>query len=96
MVVKPYQDEWINHNKRIRSFNVTSIQEDFIWHQDRCDREITILNGDNWKLQYDNELPIILEINKTYYIPRNTYHRIIKGSNNLIIVINEDMPLTQQ
>lgn len=91
MVVKPYTDEWIGNNKRIRVFDSKTNEEEFVWHQDSNDREIEVLNGDNWKLQYDNEMPILLEIHKTYYIPKNTYHRIIKGENDLIITIMESV-----
>lgn len=89
MVVKPYKDQWLGNSKRLRVFDSNTNQEEFVWHQDSSDREIKVINGDNWKLQYDNEMPITLQINETYYIPKNIYHRIIKGENDLIIIIEE-------
>lgn len=89
-MVKPYNDNYINSNTRIREFSQNTDKEEFVWHMDKYDRKITIINGNNWKLQYDDEMPILLEINKTYYIPKNTYHRIIKGNDDLIISIIED------
>ncbi len=59
------------------------------WHRDTNNRYITIKSGSNWKLQLDNMLPINLEINKTYFIQQDKWHRVIKGSQDLILEIKE-------
>jgi len=38
--------------------------------------------------QFDNELPQLLK--NVIFIPRNTYHRVIKGTTNLTVHILED------
>ena len=70
---------------KIRKF----IDEEFLWHMDREDRYVTVKSGSNWKLQMDNELPVLLEMKKVYFIPKFTYHRIIKGSTKLIIEVKK-------
>ena len=42
------------------------------------------------KLQFDDLLPVTLEKNKQYKIPKETYHRILKGKGNLILEIREE------
>lgn len=64
-------------------------EEELIWHKDRKDRVVKVIGGKNWKIQFDNELPINLERNKEYFVPKETYHRIIKGEYNLVLEIEE-------
>ena len=51
--------------------------------------KITIIEGNNWQLQMDNELPVSLEVGKTYFIPKLFYHRVLKGTTDLKIRIEE-------
>lgn len=80
--MNPYVD-----NEDIRTFSESVDEMELIWHRDRADRKITILEGRDWKLQMDNKLPIQLIENHTYDIPKMTYHRIIKGIGNLVLRI---------
>ena len=89
-MVKPYHDESIIPSKFLRTFQENVDIDDLVWHQDHHDRTITILSGSNWKLQYDNSMPILLELGKKYYIPKNEYHRLIRGNGNLLIQIDEN------
>ncbi len=88
-MVTPYNDVSLGSEKFMRTFEETVDLSDLVWHRDHNDRMITIINGSNWKLQYDNDMPILLEIGKKYYIPKNEYHRLIRGNGNLIIQIDE-------
>ena len=85
---KPYIDE-IHPDYFIRIFDAESTPNDFYWHKDKKDRIILAVSGSDWKLQFDNEIPITLEPEKVYPIPRETFHRIIKGKDNLILKIKE-------
>jgi hypothetical protein len=85
----PFVEESLPDNKRIRTFPDTIWEEDLVWHRDANDRHIHILSGDGWQLQFDNELPFVLEQFCTYYIPRETFHRVIKGTGDLVIEIQE-------
>lgn len=76
----------------LRKFACDIDAVDLVWHQDEFDRMITVIDGQDWHLQMDNKLPICLQQNDSYFIPAKTYHRLIKGSDDLIIVIKEIKP----
>jgi hypothetical protein len=71
----------------IRTFSQDVDEEELVWHRDQKDREIKVLEETDWQLQFDNELPQVLK--NTIFIPKNTYHRVIKGNKNLVIEIKE-------
>jgi quercetin dioxygenase-like cupin family protein len=73
----------------IRTFSEDVESEELIWHRDKYYREITVLEGDGWKLQLDNQLAKKLEKGKIYKIPAMEFHRVIKGKGNLVIKIWE-------
>ena len=81
----PYTDRG---DERIFSEDVEDAE--LIWHRDKYNREITILEGIDWQLQLDNELPVTLERGRIYKIPAMQYHRVIKGKGNLKIKIWEE------
>lgn len=89
MVVKPYTDRWVNHNTRIRRFNSNVNNEELVWHQDAHTRRVTVLEGIGWKLQLDNQLPVELLPDRSYTIPQELHHRLLKGSGELIVEIVE-------
>jgi hypothetical protein len=80
-----------NSNFKIFTSLIPEHTDDFElkWHRDNGDRYITVQSGLNWKLQLDNQLPINLEINQSYFIPFNSWHRVIKGNQDLILSIKE-------
>lgn len=85
---KPYIDE--HHPFHIiRTFTSLVDPNELIWHRDRKDREIVAVSGNGWKLQIDNEMPIELNSDEKYKIPKETFHRIIKGEGDLILKIKE-------
>ena len=83
-MVNPYVD-----NDNIRVFSEDVLQEELVWHRDKQDRTVTILEGEGWKFQTDNELPKPLSIGDTIEIKAYSYHRIIKGHTELKIKIEE-------
>ena len=80
---KPYGEKRITNNVFIRTFDNTVNEKELYWHRDKEDRIITPLEKTDWKIQMDNEIPIIIEDNT--FIPKNTYHRVIKGTQDLKI-----------
>jgi len=88
-VVTPYKDQTVNSNTFYRTFEHTTNPQDLVWHRDHNNRVIQVVEGVKWHLQFDNELPVELEVGKEYHIPKEHYHRIIKGSGNLILEIKE-------
>jgi quercetin dioxygenase-like cupin family protein len=86
--MKPYQ-EILNGNSRLREFKLDIDNDELKWHRDKKDRYVTILEGENWQFQKDNELPLALQKGDTIFIPKETYHRVIKGTTDLLITIIE-------
>ena len=86
--MKPYQ-EVINNNSRSREFKIDIDSNELTWHKDEKDRYVTILEGKDWEFQLDNELPLELKKGDCIFIPRQTYHRVIKGTTDLTIQIQE-------
>lgn len=87
MVKNPFKQENISENKFIRIFDENIPQEELVWHKDRNDRLVKVIKNENWKLQLDNQLPKLIETND--FIPKETYHRLIKGKSELIVEITE-------
>ena len=91
-MVTPYTDELIDDTTKIRTFDPFNTHiDEYIWHRDKNDRVITVLDGNGWKLQFDNELPFDINKNDTIKIQKMIYHRIIPGKNKLRILINENL-----
>lgn len=84
-MVNPYDDFG---NTRVFSKDVDEL--DLVWHRDNNDRKIVVINGNGWKLQKDNEKPVIMEHGILYEIKAMKYHRILKGHGDLIIRIYEE------
>jgi hypothetical protein len=85
--MKPYKDIEITDKYIIREFNENIDPIELMWHRDNENRTVEILGETNWKLQLDNQLPT--SINEPIYIPRHLYHRVIKGTGNLLLKIHK-------
>lgn len=81
----PFKEEWINENQSLRTFFPETLDEELKWHIDTEDRIIEPLNLNDWKFQFDDQLPFDMEgkIN----IKKGEWHRIIKGTTELKMVI---------
>lgn len=73
----------------VREFSKDVDSSELVWHRDRRDRHVRVRSGVGWQLQVENKLPKPLVPGKTYFIPKNMYHRVIKGSKNLVVEIRE-------
>ena len=85
--MNPYTEEQTDTNTYIRTFSADTPETDLIWHLDREDRVIEAIHNTDWKFQFDDELPISL--NNLITIPKNTFHRIIKGTDDCTIRITK-------
>jgi len=86
--MKPYSEQKINNVIR-RTFSNLVESEELVWHRDKEDRIVIPLNENDWLVQFDNELPKKLNVNEEFFIPKNTFHRVIKGSGDLMVEIIE-------
>lgn len=79
------QQKFENHLIRIFSKDVET--NELKWHFDNENRKVTILEGNDWQFQMDDDLPVILKVGDEIKIPKGIYHRIKRGSNDLKIKI---------
>lgn len=84
---KPYVDRPRLKGSFVRTFKASIHPEELTWHKDSQNRLVIVMKGENWKLQFDNELPVILEIGNVYTIKKEVYHRLIKGNGELMLYI---------
>ena len=81
---KPYRDVVI-----IRIFSSNVLSEELVWHRDKEDRKITVLEGEGWQFQFNGELPFELKENMIFKIPEGMYHRLIKCKTDLVLKIKK-------
>ena len=82
-------DQEIKEGYKFRTFNQNTKSEEFKWHFDDRDREVTILESNGWKIQMDDKIPMTLNEGDIIFIPKGEYHRVIKGDGNIKIKILE-------
>ena len=84
-----YSQENITDNKFKRVFSSEVYEKELVWHRDKENRIVEVLEDTDWYFQMDNELPIPLKKGVKFQIPKETFHRVIKGSGDLKILIEE-------
>jgi phage FluMu gp28-like protein len=62
---------------------------DLVWHRDKEDRIVILLyKGDeNILLYMDNQVPIIMNINQEYTIPKEVWHKVKAKYKFTILII---------
>lgn len=83
----PFTEMSLGNNQYIREFGTDVDTHELEWHIDREDRTVEVIENNDWQFQLDNNLPILLE--ETIFIPKETYHRVIKGTGNLKVKITK-------
>jgi hypothetical protein len=92
VVMPPYRERKLTDGRILREFSQDVSNHELEWHMDRNDREVVVVEGRGWKLQLESGLPFDLTPGETYSIPRESWHRVVKGSSPLRILINEGDP----
>ena len=82
----PYTDSYFNETL-IRKFPKETPAHLLKWHIDEEDRVIYPVEENDWYFQFDNKLPI--PIDGKIEIPKGIEHRILKGTTDLLIVIEK-------
>ncbi len=80
-------EELIQKDYVIRTFSEGVDDMELVWHRDKEDRIVKSIGETDWMLQMDNELP--QSLTETIFIPKNTYHRVIKGTGDLNVKIKK-------
>ena len=85
----PFEEEKIDKYNFIRTFPADVDEMDLIWHADKENRIITVLEGNGWKFQFDEELPIEMTEGLSISIFKGIIHRVIKGHGQLKIELQK-------
>lgn len=81
----PFIEQNIKSNIFIREFSSLTDSIEFAWHRDKEDRIVESIENTDWEIQIDNQLP--QSLNGKVFIPKETYHRLIKGTGDLKITL---------
>ena len=85
----PFKQEKLNNTTFVRTFDKDVLSEELTWHRDRENRSVEVLEGEGWEIQLEDKLPRKLEVGQTYIIPAYTFHRVKRGTSNLVLKIEE-------
>lgn len=83
----PYIDAILSSNVILRKFDENVDPIELMWHRDEEDRVIESLYPTDWQFQFENELP--KEISGPIFIPKYVWHRLIKGTEDLTLIIEK-------
>ena len=72
----------------LRTFSKDVDPKELVWHQDKEDRTIVVIEGEGWSIQKDNQLPLELTEGDHIFIREGEVHRVHKGTTDLRIKIN--------
>ena len=86
----PFEEEQIDQYNFIRTFPVDVDEMDLIWHADKENRIVTVLEGNGWKFQFDEELPIEMTNGLSISIFEGRIHRVIRGNGPLKIKLQKN------
>jgi len=87
----PYNDTKLTHKLFFREFSKKVDQGDLVWHKDKNNRNIRVVDGSGWYIQFENHIPRKLRVGESINIKAKTYHRILKENDctNLVLEIEE-------
>ena len=86
---KPYIETKVG-KFRIRQFDHMVESDELVWHRDKNDRIVTVLEGNDWFFQMDECVPTRMNVGDVLHVPKESYHRIYKsGTSPLKIKIEE-------
>lgn len=85
----PFKEKKIAENVFLRYFDHNVISEELVWHQDREDRIIEVIQSNDWYFQRDEEVPFKLVEGMRFSIKKLDYHRLLRGKNDLIIKVTK-------
>ena len=86
--MNPYTDIKIG-SLHIRTFGEDVDSQELMWHRDEQDRQVKVIKGTDWKFQIEDKLPVRLKEGLCINIPKQEWHRLIKGQDTLVIQIIE-------
>ena len=91
VTVLSFEEEKIKDNIFIRTFSTDVDEMDLIWHTDKENRFIRVLEGNGWQFQYDEELPFEMTDGLGFPVMKGQIHRVIKGLGPLKIELHKNI-----
>jgi len=91
VTVLPFEEKQISDNIFIRTFSTDVDEMDLIWHTDKENRFIKVLEGNGWQFQYDEELPFEMTDGLGFPVMKGQIHRVIKGLGPLKIELHKNI-----
>ena len=91
VTVLPFEEEKIKDNIFIRTFSTDVDEMDLIWHTDKENRFIKVLEGNGWQFQYDEDLPFEMTDGLGFPVMKGQIHRVIKGLGPLKIELHKNI-----
>lgn len=83
----PFVETKVSENTYLREFSQDTDSGEFMWHRDREDRIVEAVGETDWMVQLDDELP--RKIEGRVEVPMGVYHRLIKGTGDLKIMVTK-------
>ena len=83
----PYTEKVLEENIYLRVFSEDTLEEELKWHWDEEDRSITPIGETDWEFQMDNKLR--RAIRGEIFIPAGEWHRLIKGTGDLMLRVHK-------
>jgi len=87
----PFEEQQVDSQLFIREFSADVDEMELIWHTDREDRVVSVIEGNGWKFQFDEQLPFEMIDDIDIVIPKGIIHRVIKGKGLLKIKVFKDL-----
>ena len=85
----PFDQIRISKDSFIRKFSSQIECDELYWHKDKCNRVIKVISGEGWMYQEENAIPVEIFPGSTFSIKKGTWHRVIRGSSDLSVLIKE-------
>lgn len=78
--MKPYV-QWKKDDYILRVFHPQVDNDELVWHRDKNDRLVEVVDSDGWLFQFDNQFPYLLVSGMILRIDADKYHRILKSDD---------------
>ena len=89
----PFDELYSSYNTFIRKFYKDTDEDELVWHRDKEDRFIMLLDGGkDWLIQLEDELPKPID---EIFIRKDTYHRVIKGTEDMVVAIRKYVEISE-
>jgi hypothetical protein len=90
----PFEESRMQDGRFLRRFSENVDDDELVWHRDREERVVEVVQSEGWFYQADNELPVLMESGTVISIPARTWHRIIRGNGDLVVAVDK-LPINE-